>query len=161
MATNFQFVEPLSVSRRSPRNRRGPASVRLQAAWRCRSIVRPVDHDQRQQAESPLHDVATSFPLVEHPSVRPRRQQQGVAQRPRAPPAASIGTRSASHVSSQQAESPLHDVATSFQLVEHPRVIPRCRPHDASRREHSRAGVRNGTAAKIPSGFNRGFPTRE
>ena len=69
MATNFQFVEPLSVSRRSPRNRRGPASVRLQAAWRCRSIVRPVDHDQRQQAESPLHDVATNFQFVEPPSV--------------------------------------------------------------------------------------------
>jgi len=69
VATNFQFVEPLSVSPRSPRNRRGPASVRLQAAWRCRSIVRPVDHDQRQQAESPLHDVATNFQFVEPPSV--------------------------------------------------------------------------------------------
>ncbi len=80
------------------------------------------------------HDVATSFPLVEFSSVKAVSQQQVAAQRPPAPPAASIGARSANHVSSQQAKSLLHDVATSFPLVEHPRVIPHRQQHGVDQR---------------------------
>jgi hypothetical protein len=42
------------------------------------------DHVQRQQAESPLHDVATNFQFVEPPSLSPRppQTQRGPASPP-------------------------------------------------------------------------------
>ena len=119
VATNFQFVEYLSVIPRARHNRRRPASLipaRLHAATSI--AVRPVDHVQRQQAKSLLHDaVATNFQFVEHPRVIPRASQKSRSPASSIPArlnaATSIAVRPVGHIKRQQAESLLHAVATS------------------------------------------------